>query len=171
MNHAPDWVETLPGPWWADGAIVVAAFVLLFALSAFLRRRYRVRLARVVSASRSADAFAALSLREFQIVVGDAFRAQGYEVRELHGPDLEGGVDMELRRDGEFYIAQCTHWQTYKVPASAVRELYMEMDSRGASGAFLVTAGTFSEDARAFVQGTDVQLVDGGKLVELVGQR
>lgn len=165
-----DLIDITPAPWWADFALVVVAFLVFYALAALLRRKYRRHLALAVAGSRSADAFASLSLRQFEIVVGDAFRAQGYEVRELHGARASGGVDMELHRDGELFLVECGHWQAYKVPVTVVRELYSAVESRGAAGAFVATSGTFTEDAQAFVQGTGIRLVDGRALFELVSR-
>jgi len=54
------------------------------------------------------------------------------------------------------------------VPVAAVRELYLLVENHGAAGGFLVTSGTFTEDAKAFVQGTNIQLVDGAQIFDLV---
>jgi restriction system protein len=41
---------------------------------------------------------------------------------------------------------------------------------RGAAGGFVVTSGEFTPDARAFVQGLNVELVDGTRLFEMIQQ-
>jgi restriction system protein len=157
--------------WWLDAAQVAGVLAALLAITFAVRRVLRARLANSLAASRSASAFAALSLDEFQVVVGDAFRAQGYVVRELHGLEASDGIDLEISRGGEHYLVECSHWSAYKVPVAVVRELYLKMETRGASGAFLVTAGTFTEDAKVFVQGTNISLIDGRKLFDLIGNR
>src|SRR5690606_14662100 len=50
-----------------------------------------------------------LSWSEFEGLVADFFRRQGYDVREsTPGPD--GGVDLDLRRNGERHLVQCKNW-------------------------------------------------------------
>lgn len=51
-----------------------------------------------------------------------------------------------------------------------VRELYGVMAAKGAAGGFVVTSGTFTDDAMAFADGRNVTLVDGPRLVGLIKQ-
>lgn len=51
-----------------------------------------------------------------------------------------------------------------------VRELYGVMAAKGATGGFVVTSGRFTDDAKAFADGRNVQLVDGPKLFAMIKQ-
>ena len=51
-----------------------------------------------------------------------------------------------------------------------VRELYGVMAAKGAAGGFVVTSGSFTEEATAFAGGRNVTLVDGSKLFGLIQQ-
>ncbi len=51
-----------------------------------------------------------------------------------------------------------------------VRELYGVMAAKGAVGGFVVTSGSFTEEATAFASGRNVTLVDGSKLFGLIQQ-
>ena len=96
--------------------------------------RKRQRLAQSVAESTDADPLKSLSWTEFEQLVGEAFRQQGYQVVETPaGPD--GGVDLVLRKDGEKILAQCKHWRATKVGVPIVRELFGVMADRGAAGA------------------------------------
>jgi restriction system protein len=44
------------------------------------------------------------------------------------------------------------------------------MAAKGATGGFVVTSGRFTEDAKAFADGRNVQLVDGPKLFAMIKQ-
>ena len=44
------------------------------------------------------------------------------------------------------------------------------MAARGAVGGFVVTSGSFSGDAREFVRGRNVKLIDGQRLFSLIQQ-
>lgn len=82
------------------------------------------------------------------------------------GPD--GGVDLLLKRDRETFLVQCKQWRAQKVGVQTVRELYGVMAAKGAAGGFVVTSGSFTEEAQQFAKGRNVQLVDGIQLKVLV---
>lgn len=143
---------------------------LLAAVVSFMKRKKRIALVASVTASSSADALNGMSWREFEMLVGEAFRLQGYEVREHGGARPDGGIDLVLRKGNESFLVQCKQWRALKVGVDVVRELYGVMAAQGAAGGFLVTSGRFTEDAAAFAAGRNVRLVDGPKLFGLLQQ-
>ena len=82
-------------------------------------------------------------------MVGEAFRRQGYAVEERGGSSPDGGVDLVLRKGGQKTIVQCKHWKSQQVGVSIVRELLGAMTAQSASGGIVVTAGSYTADARA----------------------
>ena len=70
-------------------------FLVAAAMSVFRRRKRRQLLAGVSAAP---DALNAMSWREFEMLVGEAFRVQGYSVVETGG-SADGGVDVVLSLD------------------------------------------------------------------------
>ena len=83
-------------------------FICLFgALGSFLARRRREQLVSNVSQSKSADALDEMSWREFELLVGEAFRLQGYRVSEQGGAGPDGGIDLVLSKGSEKYLVQC----------------------------------------------------------------
>lgn len=152
------------------GQLVVPVLCLFGALGSYLRRKRRVQLVSDVATARSADALNGLSWREFELLVGEAFRMQGYEVCELGGQTADGGVDLELRKGRELFLVQCKQWKAFKVSVTVVRELYGVMARRGAAGGYVITSGTFTADATDFARGTNIRLVDGNQLFGLLQQ-
>lgn len=150
--------------------VIVPVLCLLGALVSFLRRRKRELLVTNVAQSRSADALSAMSWREFETLVGEAFRLQGYQVTEQGGSQADGGVDLVLRKGNEKFLVQCKQWKAYKVSVDVVRQLYGVMAAQGAAGGFVITSGSFTPDAQAFADGRNVKLVDGRKLFSLIQQ-
>lgn len=149
----------------------VAPFLcLLAALISFMRRRKRAALAVNVTQSGTADALTGMSWREFEMLVGEAFRLQGYQVREQGGSAPDGGIDLVLRKGNESFLVQCKQWKALKVGVDVVRELYGVMAAQGAAGGFVVTSGRFTDDAMAFAAGRNLRLVDGPKLFGLLQQ-
>ena len=148
------------------------AGVIAAGVSAAGRRRRRALVASVanVSQSRAPDALHEMSWREFEHLVGEGFRLQGYQVLETGGGGPDGGVDLVLSRRGEKYLVQCKQWKAFKVGVEIVRELYGVMAARGVAGGFVVTSGSFTAEATAFAAGRNVRLVDGTKLFAMLQQ-
>lgn len=149
---------------------LVPALCLFGALGSFLARRKRASLVNEATVSKSADALNAISWLEFELLVGEAFRLQGYEVKEQGGAQADGGVDLRLQRGNETFLVQCKQWKALRVGVDVVRELYGVMAAEGAAGGFVVTSGRFTEDAIAFAAGRNVRLVNGSKLFGLLQQ-
>jgi restriction system protein len=129
------------------------------------RRRTRGKLLADVAARRAAEPFVDLTWQQFEQVIGEMFRKQGYQAEESGGGGADGGVDLVLRRGGERHPVQCKHWRAYKVGVETVRELYGVMGARGVAGGFVVTSGRFTSEATTFAQGRNIQLVDGANLL------
>lgn len=104
-----------------------------------------------------------MSWREFEQLVGEAFRQRGYAVEET-APGPDGGVDLVLRKEGEKLLVQCKQWRAFKVGVSVVRELYGVVAAQGAAGGFVITSGQFTREARSFALGRNVHLIDGEQL-------
>ncbi len=138
------------------------------ALISFIKRKQRSDLIANVAQARSVSALEGITWSEFEKLVGEAFRLQGFKVTETGGTGPDGGVDLELTRGGEQFLVQCKQWRSYKVGVDIVRQLYGVMASRGASGGFVVTSGLFTHDAQDFANGLNVELIDGEKLIKMI---
>jgi len=152
------------------GQFIVPAICLLGALGSYLARRGRQALVSNVSQSKSADVLDGMSWREFEMLVGEAFRLQGYRVAETGGAGADGGIDLVLTKGSEKFLVQCKQWKAFKVSVMVVRELYGVMAAKGAAGGFVVTSGRFTEDATAFADGRNITLIDGPCLHGLLAQ-
>jgi restriction system protein len=163
-------VRTMIGTLASIGQFLIPGLCLLAALGSIIKRNRRKALLGVVAQSNSADALNGMSWREFELLVGEAFRLQGYSVTEQGGAGPDGGVDLVLRKGAETFLVQCKQWKAYKVGVDVVRQLYGVMAADGAAGGFVITSGTFTSDAQAFAEGRNVKLVDGTKLFGLIRQ-
>ena len=79
------------------------------------RRRVRRKLVADVGQSKAADVLDGLNWREFEVLVGEAFRLQGYRVMETGGGGADGGVDLVLSRGSEKFLVQCKQWKAFKM--------------------------------------------------------
>lgn len=149
------------------GYLVPFICLLGAGLSAWRRAR-RKSLVQGAMKSDAAGAVARMSWREFEMLVGEAFRLDGYRVVETGGGGADGGVDLVLRKGSETFLVQCKQWRACKVGVNVVRELYGVMAARGAAGGFVVTSGRFTGEARSFAEGRNVELVDGERLLRMI---
>ena len=149
---------------------VVPPLFLAGAVASLLGRRKRGELLRTVATNDSITALRGMSWRDFELLVGEAFRLRGYSVIETGGGGPDGGIDLELRKDRELFLAQCKQWRAFKVSVGVVRELFGVMAARGAAGGFVVTSGVFTKEAHAFASGRNIELLDGPALVAMIGR-
>ncbi|MDD2846779.1 MAG: restriction endonuclease [Rhodoferax sp.] len=139
------------------------------AMSAFGRAK-RKGLVSSVMGSSSANQLNNMSWQEFELLVGEGFRQQGYQVIENGGGGADGGIDLVLRKGGDKFLVQCKQWKAFTVGVTVVRELYGIMAANGAAGGFVVTSGRFTDDAKAFADGRNITLMDGAALFRLIKQ-
>ena len=83
------------------GQFIISILYLAAAAVSVAKRQRRRGLVAGVAQSRAPEALDGMSWQEFELLVGEAFRLQGYEVTELGGQGPDGGVDLVLRRGQE----------------------------------------------------------------------
>jgi HJR/Mrr/RecB family endonuclease len=113
--------------------VVPAAFVGGAVVSWVKGARARESFDRV--ATDGVSAVSALSWREFEALIGEGFRRQGYTVTGndgRRGPD--GGVDLALVKRTERFLVQCKHWRRSSVGVTVIREFYGVMTARAVAG-------------------------------------
>ena len=152
------------------GQYLLPLVCLLGAGLSVWRRRERKQLIETVVRSDAADVLDGMTWQQFEQLVGEGFRLQGYRVLETGGGGADGGIDLVLTKNGEKYLVQCKQWRAFKVGVEVVRELYGVMAARGATGGFVVTSGRFSDEASSFAKGRNVTLIDGKRLRGLIDQ-
>lgn len=143
---------------------------LIGVVLSYRSERQRGELVRQVTANPTADALDAITWQEFEQLVGEFFRMQGYQVEEVGGGGADGGVDLVMRRNGEKFLVQCKQWKANRVSVEIVREMFGLMTAKGAVGGFVVTSGKFTRPAREFAQGRNLALIDGAELSALLDQ-
>ncbi|HVB48361.1 MAG TPA: restriction endonuclease [Burkholderiales bacterium] len=143
---------------------VVPVALLAGAAASAIGRYKRKGLVAAVAGGESAAVLGGMSWQEFEALVSEAFRLEGFQVAETGGGGPDGGVDLVLRKGKEKYLVQCKRRRAFKVGVTIVRELYGVMAAQGAAGGYVVTSGKFTSDAVEFASGTNVTLVDGQKL-------
>jgi restriction system protein len=166
--------------WWGDNqtflpfetvaanfAPVAALFFgALAGLSFWLGKRRRA----LVDRQASLESLRAVSWKDFEFLVAEAYRRQGYAVDFSLGQGADGGVDLVLRKAGRVSLVQCKQWKVFSVGAPVIREMFGIMTAERVDEATIVTSGRFTNDAQSFAQGKPIRLVDGPRLLKLVKQ-
>jgi restriction system protein len=152
----------------AIGQYLLPFVFLLGAAMSFLGRQKRERLLGETKQRGKQNALLDMSWREFEMLVGEAFRQHEFTVVETGGNGPDGGVDLVLKKHNEIYLVQCKQWKTLKVGVVIVRELFGVMAAKDAVGGYVVTAGVFTTEAKAFADGRNIELIDGAKLTQMI---
>jgi len=187
---APWWVSASLGvlafivlrwvlPAWAGDNIFLKSFSGLFvglapfalivfgALSAasfwFGRRR-----GAILDEQTSLETIRNMPWKQFELLVAEAYRRDGYQVEYSPNEGADGGVDLVLYKVGRISLVQCKRWKTYSVGAPVIREIFGVMTAEQAHEAIVVTSGRFTRDAQEFAAGKPIRLVDGPQLLALV---
>lgn len=165
-NIAAPLVNSMYGYFAGFARWLIAPPFLVGAGVSWWKSRHRVRL--LSDAKADPAEIERLSWRDFERLVGQAYRQQGYFVTELGGQGPDGGVDLILKRDGLETLVQCKQWREQRVGVSTIRELHGVMAHRRALAGIVVTLGGFTADAQTFARGCNIRLLDRGELTALL---
>ena len=146
----------------AWGALIVCWMGALFS---YIGRRVRGNL---VETQTGIESLRAMSWRQFETLVGEAFRRRGYAVEETGLGGADGGVDLKLRLNDRVELLQCKHWRTQQVGVDVVRATWGIVMHERANGAKIVCVGRFTPAAIEFAQGKTIELIGGDRLLALV---
>jgi HJR/Mrr/RecB family endonuclease len=112
-----------------------------------------------------------LTAAEFEYLVGELYRREGWEVSETgrqDGPD--GNIDLVLTRGRERRVVQCKRWTSWLVGVNEIRAFagtLMREKAPGTDGIF-VTLSDFSEQAEDEAGRMGITLLDRADLFERV---
>lgn len=109
-----------------------------------------------------------LPWKDFEYLVGEAYRRKGFHVEENTGTSPDGGIDLTLTKDGEKHLVQCKNWKTKPVGVPVVRELFGVVTAEKATGGIIVCSDSFTRGAVEFARGKPIELVEGAELVRLI---
>lgn len=150
------------------GQYLLPAAFLVGALVSALGRQKRKQLIDGAADNANPDALNGMTWQEFEMLVGEAYRRQGFNVKETGGGGADGGVDLVLTKNGQTVLVQCKQWKTFKVGVKTVRELYGVMAAQNAQGGVVVTSGVFTQEAKDFAKDNKIALIDGEQLRRVI---
>lgn len=148
-------------------APIVAIVFLIPAPFAFLRsfsikQRYQ--------ATSTKDDLNGLNWIQFEGLLGEYYRQQGYQVKQNFHQQPDGGVDIELTKFGKVSLVQCKHWKARKVGVKVIREMYGVLLDRRVEKMIVATSGELTLDAQRFAQRKDIKLINDIQLISMLEQ-
>ncbi len=149
-------------------SILAWMFMAMCAIAAFASFVGARRKRRLLDTRTGLDSVAALGWRDFERLVGEAFRRQGHAVEETGLGGAGGGIDLILRRGGRRILVQCKQWRREKVPVNVVREMYGLLAHHQADEVRIAALGGFTRDAARFAEGKPIELIDGSILLGMI---
>lgn len=112
-----------------------------------------------------------LSAEEFEWLVAETFRREGWKVQLIGHQDApDGNIDLELSRDRQRKIVQCKRWQSWNVSVDEVRKFAGTLLREGLQGSagIYVTLSDFTQQALTEAKRTGITLIDGRDLYSKV---
>ena len=108
-----------------------------------------------------------LSSEEFEWLVGETFRREGWKVEETGHPDApDGNIDLELTKDGHRAIVQCKRWTSWFVQVDEIRQFEGALLREGlpAKSGIFVTLSNFTGRAQTEARMSGLSLINGREL-------
>ena len=143
---------------------------MIFLLPAAMSFAERTRKKRLLDRLRNLESIRDLPWRQFEELVAEAFRRDGFTVIENTYVGADGGVDIRLRKGGESYLVQCKNWRKRRIGVKTVREMRGVLAAGSAEEVFIVCSGTFTAEAVRFAEGQPIKLIDGDKLMRMIAR-
>lgn len=104
--------------------------------------------------------------RKFETLVCMLFERMGYSSEQT--PYVgDGGVDGYLRRDGNLLLLQCKRVKG-SVGEPVLRDLFGNINARGADEGIVVTTGKVSRQAKAWAKDKPIRIIELEELTELL---
>lgn len=105
---------------------------------------------------------------KFEEYITDLFIVLGYKAQKIGGSH-DGGLDVEIEKDGKKSYIQCKKFIVSKVSVSAVRDFYGALANKIVDGkGYFITTNTFTLEAEKFAEDKPIELIDGFKLLKYI---
>ena len=122
----------------------------------------------MVDQQTSLESLRTMSWKDFEFMVAEAYRRQGYKVDFSLGKGADGGVDLVLRKAGRVSLVQCKQWKTWKVGVKSVREFLGALTDAGIQKGVFITLNGYSGDAKQLAEKHDIEIVNETGLAQML---
>ena len=114
-----------------------------------------------------------LSWDDFELLCMELFSKNGWKVLGNEKKGADGGVDIWMQKKSIMKrktsaIVQCKRYDDALVTIKVLREMYGLMHEYDVDEAYIVTTSRFTKECYRFVEGKNIELIDGNKLVQMI---
>ena len=107
--------------------------------------------------------------RDFYVLAGRAFKAEGWAVSEAWRASPGGVVALRVTSPAGLWLVSGRHWRSARVTEQHVAELAKVVASRGAAaGGYLLTCGDLTDAALAMASSNGIVVLAGDRLAHFI---
>lgn len=150
--------------------LIILFFYFLFKIRTFLKNLGNKSL---LKRNRTLKKLKRLTWDDFELLCMELFSERGWSVQGNEKKGADGGVDIWMQKRSILKrrtsaIVQCKRYDDAMVTIKVIREMYGLMYEYDADEAYIVTTSRFTKECYKFVEGKNIELIDGDKLVEMI---
>lgn len=150
--------------------LIILFFYFLFKIRTFLKNLGNKSL---LKRNRTLKKLKRLTWDDFELLCMELFSERGWNVLGNEKKGADGGVDIWMQKRSILKrrtsaIVQCKRYDDAMVTIKVIREMYGLMYEYDADEAYIVTTSRFTKECYKFVEGKNIELIDGDKLVEMI---
>ncbi len=149
-------------------ALAVVVALVVGGVVVYARWRNKAEHQRTVTHLRYRQ-FVDVTPAEFERAVGELFREHGFSVIRS-GKTGDGGVDLEMSKDGLSFLGQCKRYTTEPISEPFIRDFYGALAHRRAHHGYFITTSYFTGPARAFARNKPITLIDERRLQQWLNE-
>jgi hypothetical protein len=101
---------------------------------------------------------------QFEKLVAAVYEQQGCSVTRSGGANLDGGIDLVIRKDGITSAVQCKHWKSWKVGVKQIREFIGALTDCGIQNGIFVTLQQYTDEAKELAARHHIHFARGERL-------
>jgi restriction system protein len=109
-----------------------------------------------------------LSWSDFELLCVELFEKQGWNATGNSKKGADGGIDIHMKKKKIKAIVQCKRYDETRVTVKILREMYGLMHEHEADKAYIVTTSVFTKECYHYIQGKNIELINGVSLVKLI---
>jgi len=109
-----------------------------------------------------------LSWDDFERLCVELFEKQGWKAVGNSKKGADGGIDIRMKRRNTKAIVQCKRYTKTRVTVKVLREMYGLMYEHKADKAYIVTTSTFTRECYKYIDGKNIELINGIALVKMI---
>jgi restriction system protein len=104
---------------------------------------------------------------EFEHFVAQIMEGYFDSVTHVTGGSNDFGVDIEETREDGLYLGQVKCYAEHNlVGYEPIAIIHSQMIKQNAKGGYVVTSSSFTPNARKYIEGLNIKLIDGNQLID-----